>query len=149
MLDRGAVVERAVEAAVQVGDVVDRRSDAVAVGEVAGDGVGDAAGGPDAGDDAVEGVDGASSENNARSLTGEQAGRCRADAAARAGDEDDLAGEQALGGGFAVGHGDQRHRLRGADTGTIGTRLPRVVPRILGPWTSTSWGCFCGTVARG
>ncbi|MET1134029.1 MAG: hypothetical protein ABWX60_11460, partial [Aeromicrobium sp.] len=55
LLDRGAVVEGAVEPAVQALDVVDGGADAVAVGEVQGDGVGGAALRADVGDDLVPG----------------------------------------------------------------------------------------------
>ena len=81
LLDRRAVVERAVEPSVQLLDAVDRRADARAVGEVQGDGVGDAAVGADLGDDPVEGVGAAGGEHDRGALARRRAGprppRCR------------------------------------------------------------------------
>ena len=102
LLDRRAVVEGAVESSVQLLDAVDRGADARAVGEVQWHGVGDAAVGADLGDDAVEGVGAAGGEHDGGALAREEPGRGCADAAAGAGDEHDLAGEQADGCGVDV-----------------------------------------------
>ena len=81
----------------QLLDAVDRRADARAVGEVHGDGVGDTAVGADLADDRFEGVGAAGGEHDGRALRGEELRRGGADAAAGAGDEHDLAGEQSDG----------------------------------------------------
>ena len=103
---------------------VDGGADTVAVGEVQGDGIGDAAGGADLRDDAVEGVGAARGEHDGGALAGEEPGRRGADAAAGAGDEDDLAGEQADGvSAVGVGHAAKAGRRRGCETGTTGTTI--------------------------
>ncbi|GAA3545807.1 hypothetical protein GCM10022222_31820 [Amycolatopsis ultiminotia] len=70
-----------------------RRPDTGRVGEVHGDRVGGTAIGTDVGNYAVEGVRGTGSKYDGGSFVGEEPGSGRADPAACAGDEDDLAGQ--------------------------------------------------------
>src|SRR5690606_8404188 len=100
------------DAAVLGHDPVDDRAHVVAVGDVEALGARGAAVGPDAGDERVEAVGAAGAEDDVVALAREAERRGLADAAAGAGDEDDL------GGGSFRGHTDQpratRRRQEGA-----------------------------------
>ncbi len=124
LLDRGGVVERAVEPSVQLLHTRDRGADALAVGQVERDGVGDASLRADVVDDPPKGVFAAGGEHDRGALGGEEPGRGGADAAAGAGDEHHLAGEQADGCDLSVcRHEDSVRAGTRADAGTDSTWL--------------------------
>src|SRR6185437_3257356 len=139
--------------AVQFLAAADRGPDAGPVGEVHGHRVGGASADADLLDQLVEGVGAAGGEHDRGAFPGEEPGGGRSDAAAGAGDEHDLAGEEADGGSWVDG-GVVRHVIRvSADgdrhPGTGGTWVGGRAGGRLGVWTSTSSGRSSAAVASG